>query len=319
MANAPLNMANPLRVTKDWVFLVVDCARDQTRDVIRWILSQIPPKYLNDFLVVTEDQSFTQIVNQWLSILRKIKQTEVCFDYRWAKLQIPLDMSKAQIDIERSIMIVTWCWTLNEYYRFVWWGYAWDIHLPNWILRAKIETKWAEEFVFTFPSAPYWFYDSCERGKRNSLRAEINTLAKAKNFFHELVLIKRAEEKWKTQWKVPSNLYHLANHEWVVKWIVKNISAEGIGFYVPNWLARHYKIGWKYPHILPFFSRKLLASLVIRNVSFVEWENFAEVWASFDFSRVPADKYDIEDFVWDLNREIADEILRLKRKDLPDS
>jgi len=316
MVNAPMKMANPVRIIpKDGVYLETLCPWQQNTCSVSAILKQYW-NYINHFLVTPDKKNFTNIVQQWLAILWKVKQTEVCFDYRWAKLQVKLDMSKAIIDIERTTILFVWCETLNEYYSFIWSWYTWDIHLPNWILRAKVETKWSWEFLFIFPGIPYWFYEECDRAKRLSLRGELNSIYVAHAFFAELAKIRRIEsESQKKSWRVPPNKYSIADIKWDVKWIIANISNNWIWFYVPNGFASQYEIWDTYTHILPFFDPKMSASLTIKNIRRIEWEHFSEVGAEFDFEKVPSDEHDIEKFVRDLNREITNEILSKKNID----
>lgn len=310
----PMSMANPVRKDlKTWVYLDVMCPWYQTKREVHTVLEKYNDIILPKSLLVADQDTFTHYVQQCLTILAKFKQTDICFDYKWAKIQLPLDISKTVIDVDWCTIVASNIKELTEYTRLIWWWYTWDIHLPNWILKANVECVWNGVFKLSFPGIPYWFHAECERAKRNRIRVELNTEVKAKRFFHEMIAIKRAEsESQKPSWKVPANEFLIGNKESVIKWIIKDMSDDWLWFYVSNSLARQYVIWWKYIFVIPYFTPKLSIAVEIKSVRAVHWEHFSEVWWAFDFSNTPADKYEIEGLVGEKNREIADDILLLK-------
>lgn len=300
----PRKFASPLVHNTDWKPLISRLSRmcplveEQTQRRVAQTLNLFP----KDALIVPEWKSFNQIIEQCLRILKRLRQTMICFDFKWVKEMVAIDLSKTTIDVERATIIISWDPNFSKYFKFIWSWYDWDIHLPNGILRAKVETRWQWEFVFSFPHVPYWFHDTCDRAKRHSLRAEIKNITEARNFFKWL--------KSKNSWNIP---YSISNSKWEIQWVLKDVSSNWIWIYIPNAIIAGYRKWWEpqnYNLSLPDSNMKV--SLKIKSVVQVEWENFSLVWAEFVFSDKTRDRDTIDSLLFGLNGEISDEIRRLK-------
>lgn len=270
---------------------------EQTQANINGILN-LYPKHA---LVVAEWKSYNQIISQCLLILKKLRQTMVCFDYKWVKEMVTIDLSKANIDAERNVFTISGDSNFDKYFRFIWSWYDWDIHLPNGILRAKVETKWQWEFIFSFPHVPYEYRETCSKAKRSSLRAELKTVAEARSFF-----------KWlntKGLWVVE---YCITNSKWEILWIVKDMSNGWLWIYVHNSTITSYKEWIKFSCNLSLPDLSMKVPLVIVSITKVEWENFSLVWTKFVFSNKTKDQVTIDDVLFRLNSKICDEIRELK-------
>lgn len=311
-----LSMASPVKIdpktrqiiVEGWITLEM-CPLNQTRNDVVRILSSYPKDILPKMLVYDNEQTFTELVQQWLSILSMLKQTEVCLDYKWAKIERTLDLSKAVIDIEWTTITVYGSGPLIEYARLIWSDYTWDIHLPNWILTAKIGHIWDWVFKFSFPDDSYWYRALCNRAKRNRIRIELNTNMRARKFFNDMIAIKKAESTWAKAGKVPENEFLIGNHEWVIKWILKNISEDWMWIFVSKSLASKYQIWEERTFIISFLdSNNSAIKVIIKSITPVEDEHFSIVWCAFDFSKISKDAKLIEEFVGNKNTEIATEI-----------
>jgi len=280
-----------------WYHLSMSCPGIQTDVLVKMILDDYPQDMLVDSWL-----NLTLAREQSLRILQKIKQTFICFDYKWAKARVIIDMSKAEIIPEKWVISIFDNEELVCLSKFII-DNSWDIHLPNWILRVEVE-PWKKDWEFVFKAKKY--YSSCDRAKRNALRVELNWNTFAKRFFKNI-------QKWA---KLPDNEYLLTSEWWIGVWIVSNISDKWLWIFIPKFLKPIIESKTNITLVLPFLGTSIKINFVIKKIMTMEEDNYCEVWwiiwYIWNDNERRISKNVITQFIWATNKKIWEEFNAMK-------
>lgn len=272
-----------------WIHLSLSCAWNQTKERVQSILLNYP-----DYLLVDEWLTLTWAIEQSLRILSNIQSTCICFDYKWNKKKIYLDLTKINIDPLRQSFVVKWNIELDELDGFIV-DNIWDIHLPNWILRVEIERNPRGWFLFKAKK----FFSSCDRAKRANLRAELNSSDDARWYFKSLNWTKVMIE----------NDFSITTINWTRIWIVKDISQKWLCIFLPKTKATNVIENWKqFSIILPFLWMTVKFKVVKINR---ENKDFLELWWVISYSDKKQEEM-VAKFIFEREREIIEEFKALK-------
>lgn len=239
-----------------WIHISLTCAWNQTKERIGAILSNYP-----DYLLVDEWLTFNLAIEQSIEILSHIRSTFICFDFKWAKKKIILDLAKTKIDKARQNFVIEWNSELDELDSFIV-DNIWDIHLLNWILRVEIERNSGGWYLFRAKK----FFSSCDRAKRANLRAELNSTSFAKWYFKP------------ANWTMVmvENDFSIESINWIRIWIVKDISQKWLCIFLPRTKATNAIENWKeFTIVLPFLWMQVEFKVVKINR---ENKDFLELW-----------------------------------------
>lgn len=281
----------------NWFCLSMSCPGIQTRELVKTILDNYPQDMLVDSWL-----TLTWSIEQSLRILNRIKQTFICFDYKWAKSRVMLDMSKTKIIPEKWAISIFGNKELASLSKFII-DNTWDIHLLNWILRVEVE-PWRKDWGFVFKAKKY--YSSCDRAKRENLRVELNWNAFAKQYFKNI-------KKWS---KLAESDYLVTTEGGIGIWIVKNISDKWLWIFVPKFLKPLIESKASITLVLSLFNNSIKINLNIKKITTIEEGNYCEIWWTIWYlwneNERKINKNLITKFVWWMNKKIWEEFNAFK-------